>query len=110
MKQRAYRQIIRFATEGLDSKYPIKLNNVRVFLHEDLALRLKSVMVNTAKFLDIEFHECLLNPTFGGLIWKTTYYDFDTSNVVNPAVLSVEWKKFESKREIFFDAKNVFSI
>ena len=44
----------------------------------------------------------ILNPTFGGLIWKTTYYGFDTSNVVNPEVLSVEWKKIESKREIFF--------
>ena len=101
MKQRSYRQIIRCVTEGLDSKNPIKLDRIKVFRHEDLATRLKSVMINTAEFLQIKYNECLLKPTWGGLAWKTTYYNFDTSNIANPEVLSEDWKMIESKRELF---------
>ena len=73
-----------------------------VFKHEDLVLRLESVMQNTANFLEIKYNDGLLRPTWGGLTWMTTYYNFDSkNNVANPDILSKSWIKEESKNEIY---------
>lgn len=103
MRQTAYRHIIRFTSEGLDSLSPISRDKVRVFKHEDLVTRLEQVMLNLAQFLNIEFTNSLLKPTWGGLVWQTTYYDFDSkASVANPSVLSKDWVHLQSPIEIFF--------
>lgn len=103
MRQTAYRHIIRFSSEGLDALLPIPRDRVRVFKHEDLVTRLESVMTNLAQFLAIRFDDCLLRPTWGGLVWQTTYYDFDSkASVANPNVLSKDWIQEQSKLETFF--------
>ena len=103
MRQTAYRHIIRFSSEGLDALLPISRYKVRVFKHEDLVTRLESVMANLASFLGIKYDDCLLRPTWGGLVWQTTYYDFDSkASVANPNVLSKDWIHNQSRIETFF--------
>ena len=103
IKHKSYRQITRCITEGLDSLHPIAFSQIMVFRHEDLVSRLESVMQNTAKFLEIKYSDILLQPTWGGLIWMTTYYNFDSKkNIANPEILSKKWIDEESKSEIYF--------
>lgn len=103
MRQTAYRHIIRFTSEGLDSLIPISQEKIRVFKHEDLVTRLEEVMRNLSDFLAIGYSDTLLKPTWGGLLWQTTYYDFDSkASVANPNVLSKDWRKTQSPVETFF--------
>ncbi len=102
MRPRYYRQAMYPITNGLDSFVPINMDNIRVFLHEDLVTRLEDVMHKTAVFLGIKYSLCMLKPTWRGVVWNTTYYDFDsTKHAVNPTVLSKDWEKAESKSEMF---------
>lgn len=103
MRQTAYRHIIRFSCEGLDSLSQLPQNRIRVFRHEDLVTRLEEVMRRLADFLSIEFQPSLLQPTWGGLEWRTTYYDFDShKHVANPNVLSKDWMHTQPRSETFF--------
>lgn len=103
MRHAAYCQIIRFTCEGLDSLAKIPRENVRVFRHEDLVTRPESVMSSTADFINIPYDAGLLKPTWGGLPWYTTYYDFDsTKHIANPDVISSDWQTSQSKQDILF--------
>ena len=101
MSQRAYRQTTKFLLDGLDALNSVPMKHCRVFKHEDLAKRLSEVMWQTAAFLGINFEDIMLQPSFASLEWKTSFYDFDTSNIVNPEVLSNSWRQIESPRDIF---------
>jgi hypothetical protein len=96
MTPRAYRQATKFLLNGLDALACVPLENCRVFKHEDLALRLDGVMRNTAAFLGIGFDPALLRPSFASMEWKTSFYDFDTSHLVNPEVLKDDWRQKEA--------------
>ena len=103
MRHSAYFHIMRFTCEGLDSLANVPEQKIRVFRHEDLVTKLKHVMYSTAKFIDISFDEVLLKPTWGGLQWHTTYYNFDsTKYIANPDVISSDWQKLHSEQEILF--------
>ena len=101
MAPRAYRQANRFLLNGMDCLRCVNPDNVRAFSHEDLALRLESVMKNTAKFMGVSYKPLMLQSTFAGKTWITSFYDFDTSKLVNPDILNENWRFSESIRDIF---------
>ncbi len=101
MMPRAYRQATRFLLNGLDALSCVPITNCRVFKHEDLALRLDGVMRNTAQFLEIEYDQVLLSSSFAKMKWETSFYDFDTSNLVNPDILKDDWRQKETPLDIF---------
>ena len=100
MMPRAYRQATRFLLNGLDALSCVPSTNCRVFRHEDLAIRLEEVMRNTASFVDIKFDPVLMRASFASMEWKTSFYDFDTSHLVNPEVLNDNWRQKETPRDI----------
>ncbi len=100
-RKRAYRVIAREIWDGLDATTRIPLERYKVVRHEDLHLRLHEVMDATADFLDITRTPLLYDTTFGDKVWRTTYYDIDKKHLVNPQVVSTDWKQSLSFREWF---------
>ena len=98
-RKRAYRVIAREIWDGLDATTRIPLECYKVVRHEDLHLRLHEVMDATADFVGITRTPLLYDTTFGDKVWRTTYYDIDKKYLVNPQVVSQDWKKMLSFRE-----------
>jgi hypothetical protein len=72
----------------------IALDRVRVVRHEDMHHRLKELMQSTVRFLDIDYHDCLLSSTFGGLLWwGDKAYNMQPMNKPNPRVISQGWQQ-----------------
>jgi len=66
----------------------------RVVRAEDLHLRLEDVMRAVAEFLGIDFHPCLLESTFGGLLfWGDAVYNMKPMNKFNPRIVSLGWQE-----------------
>jgi len=101
MSLRAYRQVIKLITSGLDKLSFMPLENVRVFRHEDLVLRLESLMENVSLFLGITYNESMLNPTWGSLVWRASFYTFDKQYAVNPDVIKRNWLLEESYDDLY---------
>ncbi len=91
-RTRSYKLITQFMVMGLDSLDCCPMENLAVVRHEDMVYRLEEVMRASAEFIGIPWNPCLLQPTFGGKVWKTTYYNMSTSQKVNPDVVSKKWK------------------
>jgi len=101
MRIRAYRQMISLVSDGLDFMRFIPRERVRIFRHEDMVLRLKSLMRESASFIGVEFLTSMLRPTFGGKSWNASFYDFDKSCIANPDIIKEAWRDEEAKRDLF---------
>ena len=88
-------------SDSLDILYKVKYVNHKIIRHEDLILRFDEVIENLVKFLQIKKTETLNNPTFGGKVWNTFYYDIPKNHKVNPLVLSKEWQSNISFKELY---------
>ena len=73
-RSRSYRNQILINLFGLYWLKEIKKKNHRVVLHEDLILRKKSLLKETAKFLKIKFYPSMLKSSFGKLEWTGDFY------------------------------------
>lgn len=100
-RPRSYKLIMQFMLRGLDVLDCCPIANLAVIRHEDLVYCLEDTMRASAEFIDIAWNPCLLEPTFGGKVWKTTYYNMSTSQKVNPEVVSKKWKRELTKLDWF---------
>ena len=81
-------------TESLEYLKGLDPDSVRVVRHEDMHHRLDNLMHATVNFLGIEFDNCLLHSTFGGLKWwGDKAYNMKPMNKPNPRVISLDWQK-----------------
>jgi len=80
-------------TESLEYLKGLNPDRVRVVRHEDMHHRLENLMHATVNFLGIDFNDCLLNSTFGGLKWwGDKAYNMKPMNKPNPRVISLDWQ------------------
>lgn len=94
LRRRNYYEVCRLLYHPDTSITGAKPSNMRVVRAEDLHLRLEEVMRAVAEFLDIDFHPCLLQSTFGGLLfWGDAIYDMRPMNRFNPRVVSLDWQE-----------------
>ena len=79
--------------EGLCLLSAIPEDCVRVIRHEDLVLKRIEVMEEVSSFLNISYSLSFNKITFGGKEWwGDKIYNMEPMNIVNPSVLSDEWK------------------
>jgi len=69
-----YKNSIKINLNGLICLKKIEHKNQRVILHEDLILRNKEVLTNTAKFIGISKRKKLFKSSFGGMKWENDFY------------------------------------
>tara|TARA_B100000945_G_scaffold318540_1_gene323637 strand:+ start:1795 stop:3249 length:1455 start_codon:yes stop_codon:yes gene_type:complete len=92
-KRRTYYYHSIWFTESLEYLKGINLDCVRVVRHEDMHHRLEDLMQSTVRFLGVDYHDCLLKSTFGGLLWwGDKAYNMKPMNEPNPRVISSDWQ------------------
>jgi len=83
----------RFHIDSLERFRGMNIDNIRAVRHEDMNLRLRELMEATAKFLEIPFHPCLMENTFGGLKWwGDSLFDMKPMNKPNPRTVKQLWR------------------
>ena len=79
--------------------------------HEDLVLNPSMTLQDLSKDLDLKFTDTLTEQSFGGLIWNSTFYNWEGKSEGKPN-LSVINSQYTYKKNIFeyFDALRVNTI